>query len=90
MTYKQILRQSYEMITYNQFCYTCALYKRQPFKVLMYDSEKESTTLIIFSHTQSETVTTRQMKFAKDSAHMIVDWLKSDFPYIEVEIIDSE
>ena len=89
-TYKQLLKLNYDELMYSQFLHTCVLYNRTPFKVLVYASEKESTTLIMFSRTQSETITTRQMKFNKDSAKAIVQRILNDFNNIQIEVLNED
>ncbi|MBQ6733559.1 MAG: hypothetical protein IJR00_01345 [Lachnospiraceae bacterium] len=87
MTYRQIEKMKYDALCYNQFIMTCALYKRVPFKVVVFESEKDSATVLIFSRTQSETVTTRHMKFSKKNADDIIDRLQDDFTGLQVEYL---
>ena len=89
MNYSQILKLDYDELSYRQFLYTCALYKRIPFRVMLFESEKESGTLIVFSRTKSNTITTRHMKFNKVSAERIAERLEADFKGLSVETIPS-
>ena len=88
MTYKQARRLDYETLCYSQFVCTTALYKREPYRCLCYDSEKEATTLIIFSRTQSGTTVTRHLRFKKAGAENIIARLQNDFN-ITAEVLDE-
>lgn len=88
MTFKQVRKLDYEALSYNQFLYTTALYKRMPYRCLCYDSEKEATTLIIFSRTQSGTTVTRHLRFSKSGSEAIISKLQNDFD-ITVEVLDE-
>lgn len=88
MTYKQARRLDYETLCYSQFVCTTALYKREPYRCLCYDSEKEATTLIIFSRTQSGTTVTRHLRFNKAGAENIIARLQNDFN-ITAEVLDE-
>lgn len=87
MTYKQALKLDYVELKYTQFITTCVDYSRIPFKILKYESEKESTTIIIFSHTLSETVTTKQMKLSKKDTKTMISKLKADFKDIQIDSV---
>lgn len=88
MTYKQARKLDYETLCYSQFVCTTALYKREPYRCLCYDSEKETTTLIVLSRTQSGTTITRHLRFKKPEAENIIARLKSDFN-ITAEVLDE-
>ena len=88
MTYKQARKLDYETLCYSQFVCTTALYKRVPYRCLCYDSEKEATTLIIFSRTQNGTTITRHLRFDRSAAENVITRLQSDFG-ITVEVMDE-
>lgn len=79
MTLKQASKFSYETLVYNQFLLTGLLYKREPYHCLCYQSESNTTTLVIFSRTQSGTTTTRHMKLKKAAAESVLSRLQSDY-----------
>lgn len=89
MNYKDVLRLDYVELKYLQFITTCADFSRLPYKILKYESEKESTTIIVFSHTLSNTTTTKQMKLSKEDAEKLISKLKHDFKDIQIESVES-
>lgn len=89
MDYKTVLKLEYVELKYLQFITTCADFSRIPYKILKFESEKESTTLIIFSHTLSNTTTTKQMKLSKNDAKTMISKLKHDFKDIDVQSVES-
>lgn len=88
MTYKQVRKLDYEDLSYNQFLYTTALYKRRPYRCLCYESESDTTTFIIFSETQGGTTITRHLRFHKSGAGNIINRLQKDFN-ITVDVLDE-
>ncbi len=88
MTYKQARRLDYETLCYSQFVCTTALYKRDPYKCLCYESESGVATLVIFSRTQSGTTVTRHLRFKKTAVDNIISRLYDDF-HITAEILDD-
>lgn len=90
MTYKQARRLDYETLSYSQFVCTTALYRREPYRCIYFTSESETTTIIIFSRTQSGTTVTRHLRFNKAGAENIIARLQSDFGITAEQLDDAE
>ena len=80
---------SHDEIQYRQFAYTSALYKRTPFKVLVFEAEKGRAVVIVFSKTANGAVTTRHMRFSTENAEQIAELLRDEFPLLEIQYLDA-
>lgn len=87
MPYSTILSLDYAELHYRQFLYTCAIYKRSPFRAIYYENGEERGTLVVFSRTQSGGTVTRHLRFNRASAEKIAERLENDFKGLSVEVI---
>ena len=88
-TFRELQKLEYLDIEYNHYLYTCVKNKRKPFRMLQYNSDSDCQTFIIFATAQNGQIVTRHFRFSKTDAVFFRSWIASDFPELELEIIDS-
>ena len=89
LNYISMQNLSYDELLYRQFFYTNAVYKRTPFKVLVYESEKGRAVVIVFSKTQTGGVVTRHLRFSTENASKIAELIRDSFPLVDVQYLDN-
>lgn len=89
MKFSQMLKEDFSFLLYNQIMYTNALYHRIPFKVIQYDSDK-NTNIILFSESRTGSTISRHITLSKEDAVFFRSWLASDFPNLEIETIEGD
>lgn len=90
MKYSELLKEDYVFILYRQIIATLALYRRRPFRVVQYENDSKTITLILFSETKSGSIVTRHVSLSKPDAVFFRAWLAQDFPSLEIESIEGD
>lgn len=88
LTYKELQKEDYVFIEYNQYLLTIVKNKRKPFKMLQFNSGSNSQSFIIFAEAQNGQIVTRHFHFSKADSVFFRSWVSSDFPELEFELVD--
>jgi hypothetical protein len=90
MTYEEMKKEDYAYILYQQFLCNCIIHKQKPFRILQYDNDKNSQTLVVFKQSESGTISTRSLHASKTDMFFIRQWLSQSFPDCEFELVEID
>jgi hypothetical protein len=90
MTYKELQKEDYSWLLYNNFLTSMVLHKQKPVKALQYDNDKKMQTIVIFKESPNGNITTKKLTATKPDMVFIRAWLAKSFPDLPFELINVD